>query len=514
MNGAHSLVHTLLAAGVDTCFANPGTSEMHFVAALDQIPGMDCVLGLQENVVTGMADGYWRIARKPACTLLHCGPGLANGLANLHNARRAHAGIVNIVGDQATYHRPHDAPLTADTEALARTVSSWVRTSTRAEDVGRDAAAAVQAARSGPGQVVTLILPSDASWDEGAAAVDPLAVPALAPLDPFAVDNAARVLRTAGRDTLILLADGAVRGPAQALAWRVAQATGATLLADYMNAHVERGRGRLPLERVPYVTDMAIKTLARFQHIVLVGAKPPVGFFAYPGKPSTQYPPQAQLHRLSRLDQDPEAALRALVEALGAPEVALPDPGPRPEPARGKPTPEGLAQTVAALMPEHAIVSDESVSFGRGFYAHTHAAPAHDWLHLAGGAIGDGLPVATGAALGARRQRRVISLQADGSAMYSLQALWTQAREKLPCTTIVLSNRKYNILIGEYAGVGAEPGDTAMRMLDLGNPDLDWVRLAGGMGVEAARAETLEQCADLMRASFGRDGPFLIELMV
>lgn len=514
MNGAHSLVHTLLAAGVDTCFANPGTSEMHFVAALDQIPGMDCVLGLQENVVTGMADGYWRIARKPACTLLHCGPGLANGLANLHNARRAHAGIVNIVGDQATYHRPHDAPLTADTEAMARTVSAWVRTSTRAEDVGRDAAAAVQAARSGPGQVATLILPSDASWNEGAAAAEPLAVPALAPLDPFAVDNAARVLRAAGRDTLILLADSAVRGPAQALAWRVAQATGATLRADFMNAHVERGRGRLPLERVPYVTDLAIKTLARFKHIVLVGAKPPVGFFAYPGKPSTQYPPEAQLHRLSRLDQDPTAALRALVEALNAPEAALPDPGPRPEPAHGQPTPEGLAQTVAALMPEQAIVSDESVSFGRGFYQHTHAAPAHDWLHLAGGAIGDGLPVATGAAIGARRQRRVISLQADGSAMYSLQSLWTQAREQLPCTTIVLSNRKYNILIGEYAGVGATPGATAMRMLDLANPDLDWVRLAGGMGVEAARAQTLEQCADLMRASFARQGPFLIELVV
>jgi len=277
---------------------------------------------------------------------------------------------------------------------------------------------------------------------------------------------------------------------------------------------VERGRGRLPLERVPYVTDLAIKTLARFKHIVLVGAKPPVGFFAYPGKPSTQYAPEAQLHRLSRLDQDPAAALRALVEALGAPEAALPDPGPRPEPARGKPTPEGLAQTVAALMPDQAIVSDESVSFGRGFYAHTQAAPAHDWLHLAGGAIGDGLPVATGAAIGAKRQRRVISLQADGSAMYSLQSLWTQAREQLPCTTIILSNRKYNILIGEYAGVGATPGATAMRMLDLGNPDIDWVRLAGGMGVEAARAETLEQCADLMRASFQRAGPFLIELMV
>lgn len=513
MNGARSLVETLLASGVDTCFANPGTSEMHFVAALDQAHGMRCVLGLQENVVTGMADGYWRLAGKPACTLLHCGPGLANGLGNLHNARRARSGIVNIVGDQATYHRPYDAPLTADTDALARTVSAWVRTSSRAQDVGRDAAAAVQAARTHPGQVATLILPSDASWDPAGAVVPPLPVPEPAALDPFAVERAARALRS-GRRTLLLLAGAAVREEGQALAWRIAQATGASLLADYVNAQVARGRGRLQLERVPYVTDLAIGTLAQFEHIVLVAAKPPVGFFAYPGKPSIQYPPEAGLHVLARPDQDAVAALRALAEALGAPPAAIPDPGPRPAPASGAPTPEKLAQTVAALMPEHAIVSDESVSYGRGFYRHTHAAPAHDWLHLAGGAIGDGLPVATGAALGAGGQRRVISLQADGSAMYSLQALWTQARERLPCTTILLNNSRYNILIGEYHGVGATPGPTAMRMLDLGDPGLAWVQLANGMGVEAARATTMEQCADLMVQSFRRPGPFVIELMV
>ncbi|MBI3369552.1 MAG: hypothetical protein HY021_14220, partial [Burkholderiales bacterium] len=247
---------------------------------------------------------------------------------------------------------------------------------------------------------------------------------------------------------------------------------------------------------------------------VLVSAKPPVGFFAYPGKPSTHYPPNAQLQVLSRPDQDAEAALRALVDELGAPEAAIPDPGPRPVPGSGAPTPEGLAQTVAALMPDDAIVSDESVSYGRGFYRRSHAAPPHDWLHLAGGAIGDGLPVATGAALGAQGRRRVISLQADGSAMYSLQSLWTQARERLPVTTILLNNRKYNILIGEYEGVGATPGPTAMSMLDLGNPDLDWVKLANGLGVEAARATTLDALADLMRRSFRQAGPFLIELMV
>ncbi|WP_427911629.1 acetolactate synthase large subunit [Ramlibacter sp. MMS24-I3-19] len=513
MNGAQSLVATLRASGIDTCLANPGTSEMHFVAALDQSAGLRCVLGLQENVVTGMADGYWRIAGRPAATLLHCGPGLANGLANLHNARRAHSGIVNIVGDQATWHRPHDPPLTADTEGLARTVSGWVKTSMTAADVGRDAAAAVQAARSAGGQIATLILPSDASWDDGGVVAQPLAPSPGLPPDALAIDTAAKALRS-GAPTLLLLAGQAVRAHGQQLAWRIAHATGAHLTADYLAPCVERGRGRLQLERVPYSTDLAIERLARFRHIVLVGAKAPVGFFAYPGKPSTQFPADAQLHVLARPDQDAIAALRALAEALHAPEAAMPDPGPRPQAASGAPTPEKLAQTVAALMPDDAIVSDESVSYGRGFYQHTHAAPPHDWLHLVGGAIGAGLPVATGAAIAAGGRRRVISLQADGSAMYTLQSLWTQAREGLPCTTVLLNNRKYAILQGEYRGVGATPGPTALRMLDLGSPDLDWVRLAEGMGVEAARATTMEQCADLMSRSFGRTGPFLIDLAV
>ncbi len=513
MNGAHSLVKTLLAAGVDTCFANPGTSEMHFVAALDQIPGMQCVLGLQENVVTGMADGYYRMARKPACTLLHCGPGLANSMGNLHNARRARSGIVNIVGDQATYHRPFDAPLTADTDGMARTVSAWVHTSSQSTQVGHDAAMAVRAANTYPGQIATLILPANVSWEEGGVEAAPLPAPVPPAADGSAIDNAARALRSS-RNVLLLLSGDAVMPPAQALVQRIAQATGAAVMADYVTAHLARGRGRMPLERVPYGMDAAIQALARFEHIILVNAKAPVGFFAYPGMPSTQYPDSAQLHVLTRPDQNPLPALQALADALHAPQAAIPDAGPRPGVATGAPTPDSLAQTLAALMPEGAIVSDESISYGRGFYKATHAAPAHDWLHLAGGAIGDGMPVATGAAIGAGKQRRVINLQADGSAMYSLQSLWTQAREQLPVTTILLNNSKYNILIGEYKNVGATPGSTAMSMLDLGNPGISWVQLANGMGVEAARATTMEQCADLMRASFGKPGPFVIELMI
>lgn len=512
MNGAESLVHTLLKSGVEVCFANPGTSEMHFVAALDRIPGMRCVLGLQENVVSGMADGYWRMMDRPAATLLHCGPGLGNGLGNLHNARRARSGIVNIVGDQATYHRPLDAQLTADTEGWARGVSGWVRTAMSAEHVGRDAAVAVQAARTPPGQIATLILPADTAWNDGGVVADPLPVPAFRAPDPLAIAGAAKTLREK-QNVMILLGGRALRGEALAMANRIRAKTGCRLLAEMSNARFERGRGRVPMERVPYPVDPAVEALKGVQHLILAGSKAPVGFFAYPGKPSRHYPDDCEVHVLSRHEEDALAALTALAEALGAPEAAIPDPGPRPEIGQGRPEPEGVIRTVAATMPENSIIADESVSFGRGFFPNSHGAPPHDWLQITGGAIGCGIPLATGAAIGAPG-RRVINLQADGSAMYTLQGLWTQARERLPVTTVILSNRKYEILIGEYFNVGANPGPTAMNMLDLGNPDLDWIALAGGMGVEAAKAENLETLGDLLGASFRREGPFLIELVI
>jgi acetolactate synthase-1/2/3 large subunit len=513
MNGAESLVHTLLKSDVDTCFSNPGTSEMHFVAALDRIPGMRCVLGLFEGVVTGAADGYARMTGRPAATLLHCGPGLANGLANLHNARRALTPIVNIVGDQATYHRPLDAPLTADTEGWARGASAWVRTATTSASVGTDVAVAVQAARTYPGQIATLILPSDTSWDEGGIVADPLPIPQAPRADPAQISNAARILRR-GENTVLMLGGNAVSSPeALELAHRVAAATGARLMAQGSNGRLARGRGRVPIDRVPYVVDVAIKALAGTRQMILIGARKPVTFFAYPNKPGTSVPPDADVHILARPDQDAAEALARLVEELGAPRVPLPDPGPRPTPARGAPTAEAVAATVAALLPDQAIIIDEAVSFGRGFFPLTYAAAPHDWLAGTGGAIGSGPPLATGAAIGAPG-RRVIGLQADGSAMYTLQALWTQAREKLDVTTILLSNRKYQILLGELANVGANPGRTALDMLDIGHPDLDWTRLANGMGVDAARAETCETLADLLAQSITRKGPFLIELMI
>jgi acetolactate synthase-1/2/3 large subunit len=512
MNGAESLVHTLIDNGVTTVFANPGTSEMHFVAALDRIAGMQCVLCLNEGVVTGAADAYYRVTGKPAATLLHCGPGLANGLANLHNAMRARSGIVNIPGDQATYHRPLDAPLTADTEGWARPVSGFVRTAATAARVGSDAAAAIEAARTYPGQIATLILPADTAWE--ADGVPGRALPPAPPprVNKKAIETAAALLRHGGTTTL-LVGGLSLREAPLLDAWRITQHTGAKLIGPVFGARFERGRGRVPLLRIPYPVDPAVESLAGTKNLILVGTADPVAFFAYPGKPGYLKPEDCAVHILARPDEDGPAALAELVELLAAPKIAPPDPGPRPEPATGKVSPEKFARSLAALMPEDAIIIDEAISFGRGFFPYTFAAPRHDWIQLMGGAIGGGIPMAVGAAIGAPDQR-VIALQADGSAMYTISGLWTQAREQLNITTIILSNRKYAILIQELANVGANPGRTAMNMLDLSNPDLNWPLLANGMGIEAAVARDLDELNDLLAASVQKSGPFLIELLI
>jgi acetolactate synthase I/II/III large subunit len=508
MTGAEALVHTLLGSGIDVCFANPGTTEMHFVAALGRIPGMRCVLGLQENVVTGAADGYWRMTGKPAATLLHCGPGLANGLANLHNARRARSGVVNIVGDQATFHRALDAPLTADTEGWARGVSAWTRTVTDAAAVGRDAVAAIEAGRQG--QIATLILPADLAWNSnssvgGAPRLLPVPRPA-----PSAIEDAARVLRSA-QPTLLLVGGRSLGAAPLANAHRIAVATGAQILAPMFNARIERGRGRPPIPRVPYPVDQALAKLAEFKHLILVEATPPVSFFAYPGKPGRLYPPECELHVLARPEEDGPFALAQLADAVQARSISLPEPGQSREVARGALTVPAAAQTIGALLPENAVVVNEAGTCGPAIFSASQCSAPHDWLDLTGGAIGACLPMAIGAAIGAAG-RRVVALQADGSGMYTVQALWTQARERLDVTTVVFSNRAYAILLGEFANVGGKPGPTALGMMNLSNPDLGWTQLATGLGVEAGRAESCEQLADLLQASFRRLGPFLIEL--
>jgi acetolactate synthase-1/2/3 large subunit len=511
VNGAESLVRSLLASGIDTCFANPGTSEMHFVAALDRAPGMRCVLGLAETVVTGCADGYARMREKPAATLMHCGPGFANGICNIHNARRALSPMVNIVGDQATYHRPHDAPLTADTLGLAEAISHWVRASTSSAHVGRDGAAAVQAARKAPGQIATLILPADVSWNEGGEVGAALPVDAPLPVDAKTIDAIARVLKR-GEKATIVLSGAALTERGLAAAERVAHASGAELRTPMQVARMARGRTRASVDRIPYMVDRALESLAGAKHIVLAAAKPPVAFFAYPGKPSLLAPPGSTTHVLAQPEEDVVAALESLADALGAPTSLPPRNLEVPQGRTGPFDPVAFAWTFGALIPRNAVVVEEGVTSGRALFAPSFGAAPHDWLQVTGGAIGQGLPCATGAAIGAP-DRKVIALEADGSGMYSLQALWTQAREKLDIVNVIFANRVYKILQGELQSVGAQPGPASKALFDIGGPDLDWVKLSEGMGVEAMRVETLEAFADVFRAACSKRGPFLIELV-
>jgi acetolactate synthase-1/2/3 large subunit len=513
MNGAESLVRSLLASGIDTCFANPGTSEMHFVAALDKVKGMRCVLGMAETVVTGCADGYARMAGKPAATLLHCGPGLANGMANLHNARRANSPIVNIVGDHATYHRPHDTPLTSDIEGMARTVSGWVRTSLSSAEVGADAAAAVQASKTAPGQVATLVLPADSSWDEGGHVGLVLQTPLRQSVAPDMIRTIADILRR-GEPTVILLAGKSLTDAGLDAANRIAHSTGALLRTPSPVVHMARGRGRPAIDRIPYNIDNALKMLAGTKHVVLVGAKRPTQFFAYPGRPSFVTPPDCDIHVLARAEQDEVGALEALADELGAPQHApIEVVGINPKIGSGPFTVDGFASTLGALLPENCIVEEDAVTSGRPLFAYTYNSPPHDWLQISGGAIGHGFPCATGAAV-ACPDRKVICLQADGAGMYTLQALWTQARERLDVVNVIFANRVYKILQGELLAVGAQPGEVSTELFDLARPDLDWVKLAGGMGVEAVSVDTLEGFADVFAAACKRRGPFLIEFRI
>lgn len=515
MNGAESLVRTLLNGDVNVCFANPGTSEMHFVSALDRVEGVRCILGLFEGVVTGAADGYYRIAGRPAATLLHLGPGLGNGLANLHNAKKARSGIVNIVGEHASYHIQHDAPLTADIEGVARPMSDWVKTSHSSKTVAADGALAVEAARQAPGQIATLILPADTAWGE---ADGPAQVKDPAPRGRVADSAIAEGVRalTRGQPAALLLGGAALRGRALEWAGRIAAKTGCMLISEFNNARWERGAGRAVVKQLPFVVDNALAMLKDTRQLLLVGAKLPVSFFAYPGKPSVLVPEGCAVTTIAGAEADLEGALAALADALGARgtpplvnapahDTALPT---------GNITLEGLGALFNGLIPDNAIVLDEAVTSGRAFTGATPGARPHDWMNIMGGSIGWGLAAAVGAAIAAP-DRKVIALEGDGSALYTQQALWTMARENLDVTVVIFANRAYKILVGELANVGGgAPGHNATAMLTLDRPDLDWVSIAKGFGVEAGRATTLDELAVQFRRGLATTGPYLVELVM
>lgn len=514
MNGAQALIRTLVGSGVDVCFTNPGTSEMHFVAALDTVAEMRAVLGLFEGVVTGAADGYARMSGRPAATLLHLGPGLGNGIANLHNARRAHTPVVNIVGDHATYHQEYDAPLASNIEALARNVSGWYRASRDTASVAADAADAVAAARRPPGRVATLVLPADVSWLDGAQPAPARPVPDAATVPVDVIDVVAKALRT-GEPAALLIGGTATRERGLVAATRIATATGAKVIGETFPSRLERGAGLPALDRLGYLAEFAAMQLAGVRHLVIVDTKAPVSFFAYPGKPSYLVPDDCEVHVLATPGDDAIGALEALADALGATAADPPrQAAARPDRPTGPLTGETVAHALGALLPEGAIVSDEANTAGLWMAGATAGAPPHDWLTLTGGAIGQGMPVATGAAI-ACPDRPVVSLEADGSAMYTLQALWTQAREGLDVTTIVFANRSYAILNLELQRVGVSaPGPKATSMLDLSNPELDFVALARGMGVDAVRATEAEGFTVALERALTEPGPHLIEAVL
>jgi len=512
MDGAESLVRTLLAGGVDTCFTNSGTSEIHIVAALDRIAEMRCVLGLFEGVVTGAADGYARMTEKPASTLLHLGPGLANGLANLHNASRARVPILNLVGQHATYHLGYDTPLNSDIEGIARPYSKWLRTSRASSEAGRDSAEALVAARTAPGQIATLIVPADVAWNDGGS-IATIPSPAKPPSPELrTVERAAAMLRS-GLRTGILLAGNALYGPGLATAGRIAAATGAKLLAPYPLTRLQRGAGIPRVDRVQYVLEQGIEQFKEFRQLILVGTQAPVAYFAYPGKSSVFTSPECEIHTLASPGEDYVGALEALAAALSVRGTELSvEKAERPPMPSGEISLPGLAAAVGASLPEHAIVVDESMTSGRGMMATTKGAPPHDWLGNTGGSIGIAMPLAVGAAV-ACPSRKVLCLTADGSGMYTPQALWTMAREGLKVTTVVFANRDYAVLKREFSYLGAgSPGPRAAGMFEIGRPDLDWTLMAKGMGVPGIRVTSLDGFGKALRAGLESEGPTLIEV--
>ena len=512
MNGAESLLRTLVGSGVEVCFGNPGTSEMHFVAALDRVEGMRTVLGLFEGAVTGMADGYGRMAEKPAATLLHLGPGLANGLANLHNARRAATPVVNIVGDHATYHAQYDAPLTSDVHGFARPVSAWVHSSASARTVAADGALAVQAALQYPGQIATLILPADTAWLEADRPAPALPKPMPAEVSADAIDQVAAALRS-GKKTMMLIRGAALKERGLNAAGRIAAATGARIACDTFAPRCQRGAGRVQVERIPYFAEQIVEFMNGTEQLILVSAKPPVSFFAYPNKPSWCTPQDCRILYLAHLHEDGTAALEALAGALKAagPPLHI-GASNRPDIPAGPLDAQTAGQVIAHYLPTGPIISDEGATAGDGVHRFAATIEPHDHLTLTGGAIGQGIPLATGAAV-ACPDRKVVCLHGDGGAMYTLQALWTQARESLDVTTVVFANRSYAILNIELGRVGAgDPGPKASSMLDLHNPELDWVKLASGMGVEASRATSVEDFASQFGSAMKYCGPRLIEV--
>jgi acetolactate synthase-1/2/3 large subunit len=513
MNGAETLVQTLLASGVKVCFANPGTSEMHFVHALDRHPEMRCILCLFEGGVSGAADGYYRMTGEVAATLLHLAPGFGNAFANLHNARKAQSGVLNIMGDHADYHLRFEAPLKGDTVGIAHAVSHWTRVSSAAARVATDAAEAVQASRSKGGQIATLILPANTAWEEAERHVTAPPPPTLRRPTLAEVKAAAQALRQPGA---VLLVDGpALWSDLGLLAKRLTKAAGARLMQPYFVSRFRQGAGAVKIERMAYRTPDNQKLLAGVPSLILCGTARPAGFFAYPGLPSTPDDPETRLIDLCSREMDIAWTLQTLADELGEAELGPEDFVQYDLPAlpEGDVTVTKVGEAVAALLADNAVVVDESISAAYHLGPGLKRARAHDVLTITGGSIGFGLPNAVGAAV-ACPDRKVMVLEGDGSGMYTLQSLWTMAREGLDVTTVIFANRGYQILRDELAAMGVnEVGRNAQRMFDVDRPSLDWVSLARGHGVDAVRVTDMAGFNAAFAEAMEQRGPRLIEVV-
>jgi acetolactate synthase-1/2/3 large subunit len=519
MNGAQSLIASLVKSGVEVCFSNPGTSEMHFVAALDSVREMRGVLCLFEGVASGAADGYARMAEKPASTLFHLGPGMGNAIANLHNAQKAFTPLVNIVGEHATYHRQYEAPLTSNIEGYAEPFSKWLRVSESAADVGADSAAAIAASQSDNPGVATLLLPANTAWDDGGRVAEKIAIngPRTVPSD--LIRDAAKRLEKAKRAVMLVNGSAVREQGLEALA-RIREKTGATIYLSTFYPRAERGAGRVEIPKLPYFPDQIYQALDGCDELILVGQDRPVTFFAYPGKKSDCCPEGVEPFKLTTPADDQITALEALADEVGAPAIGKLATDPRsklilPELQSGELTPITAAHAIAALLPENAIIADESTTSGATSYMLTANAHQHDWLALTGGAIGIGIPMALGAAV-ACPGRKVVNLQSDGAGMYTIQGLWSIAREQCDVTTVIWNNRTYNILNLELHNVGAanDAGPKALSMFDLSNPDLDFCQLAQGMGIESMRSTTIGEFNTQFAYCMANKGPHLIEVII
>jgi acetolactate synthase-1/2/3 large subunit len=514
MNGATALIETLADCGVELCIANPGTSEMHLVQALDSVPQMKSVLALFEGVCTGAADGYARMTGKPAATLLHLGPGLANGIANLHNARRANSPMINIVGNHPNYHVGFDAPLTSDIETLAKNYSSWIKSCSTNETLAQDGAdaytATLRQSTGSNGQIATLIMGADAAWGESSGPVMPNALPQRSKIDEQPIERIAPLLKKGGR-SMMLLEHHATDPAALVAAGKIASKTGCRLMTGTFPGRVDGGPGAVAVERLPYFPEQVLQTLDGVEHLIIVGGQVPASFFAYKGIPGQLVPKGCKVSRLTYIEEDSIDALQRLTERLGAQneviknfekiEISKPS---------GELDTKSIIQSVAATMPENLIVATDSGG-GNAAYPYCQNSAPNTWLSLTGGAIGQGGPCATGAAL-ACPDRQVLAMLGDGGAAYTNQSFWTQAREGLNVTTVIFANRSYNILNVEYARLGVtEVGDIAASLFDIGNPSLNWVDMARGFGVPGATADTAEELSTLLEKSYETPGPFVIQ---